>query len=147
MMWLPDWTRRGRTHLYVIPRERYAEQEFLTNAFAPAAVVVDWREDFLTTARKTQKRLGITIDDEKKRLTRIGNSDKKIFSIINTEYLLAGLNEDRRKEFWLSLWNDYPHLNGVLLFCVLDAPQFLPDKLTLEDWRKDDRLFYAMDLK
>lgn len=146
-MWIPDWTRRDRTHLYVIPREKYREQEFLTNALTPSAIVVDWREDFLETARPTQKRLSLTIEDEKKRLKRIGESDKRIFSVINTEYMLARFDEEQRRQFWISLWNDYPHLNGILLFCVLDAPTLLPDKLTLENWRKDGRLFYAADLK
>ncbi len=146
-MWIPDWTRRDRTHLYVIPREKYREQEFLTNALTPSAIVVDWREDFLETARPTQKRLSLTIEDEKKRLKRIGESDKRIFSVINTEYMLARFDEEQRRQFWISLWNDYPHLNGILLFCVLDAPTLLPDKLTLENWRKDGRLFYAEDLK
>lgn len=142
-MWIPDWTRRDRTHLYIIPRQKYAEQEHLTYALASNAVTVDWRTDFLETARPTQKRLSLTIDTEKKRLKRIGDAERKIYSIINTEYLLARFDEEQRKQFWISLWNDFPHLNGILLFCVLDVPAFLPDKLTLEDWHKDGRLFYA----
>lgn len=145
-MWKPDWTRRDRTHLYIIPRERYAEQDFFTNALAPAAVIVDWREEFLKTIRPTQKRLSLTVAGEVERLTRIGNSDKRIFSIINTEYLLARFDEAKREEFWLALLKNFPHLNGLLLFCALDAPALLPDKLTLEDWRKDGRLFYAEEL-
>ena len=146
-MWMPDWSRRGKINLYVIPRERWHEQEFLTFAFAPSATIVDWREDFLETARKTQKRLDLTIDTEKARLTRIGDADKKIFAVINTEYLLARFDENRRREFWISMWNDYPHLNGVVLFCVLDAPALLPEKSNLKQWREDGRLFYAADLK
>ena len=147
MMWIPDWTRRDRTHLYIIPRERYSEQEFLTNVLAPSAVIVDWRKDFLETARPAQKRLSLTIDGEKKRLKRICDADKQIFSIINTEYMLARFDENERRQLWLSLWNDFPHLNGILLFCVLDASAFLPDKYTLESWQKDSRLFYAETFK
>lgn len=142
-MWIPDWTRRDRTHLYIVPRQRFAEQENLTYALASNAVVIDWRKDFLETMRPTQKRLSLTIDTEKKRLKHIGDTGRRIYSVINTEYMLARFDEEQRKQFWLSLWNDFPHLNGILLFCVLDAPAFLPDKLTLEDWHKDGRLFYA----
>lgn len=145
-MWIPDWMRRDRTHLYIVPRERYAEQEFLTNAFAPSAVIVNWREEFLKNVRPTQKFLSLTLNGEMNRLRSIGNSDKQIFSIINTEYLLAGLDEAKREQFWLSLWSDFPHLTGILLFCVLDAPALLPDNLTLKDWQKDGRLFYADNL-
>lgn len=143
MMWKPDWTQRGRTNLYIVPRERYFEQKLLTEAFAPAAIIVDWRKDFLETARDKQKILSLTIADEINRLRRIGNADKRIFSIINTEYMLARFNERTREQFWLSLWNDFPHLNGVLLFTVLDAPAFLPDKSTLSIWENGGRLFYA----
>ena len=145
-MWKPDWKRRDRTHLYIVPRERYAEQAFLTSALAPEAVVVDWREDFLKTARPRQKRLDLTVAGEVARLMRIGNSDKRVFSIINTEYLLARFDEKKREEFWLALFKNFPHLEGLLIFCALDAPALLPDKLTLENWRKDGRLFYAADL-
>lgn len=142
-MWNPDWTRRGRTHLYIVPRERYLEQEFLTYALAPSAIVVDWRKYFLDQARPTQKRLSLTLADEIKRLTRIGNSDKRIFSIINTEYLLARFNEKEREQFWGALLDNFPHLNGLILFTALDAPALLPDKLTLANWQTDGRLFYA----
>lgn len=147
MIWKPDWTRRGRTHVYVVPRERYAEQKLLTYALAPSAVVIDWREDFLATARPAQKRLSLTIAGEIARLTRIGNSiDKRIFSVISTEYMLARFDENERRQFWLSLWSDFPHLSGILLFTVLDAPAFLPDKSSLETWQADGRLFYAEKL-
>jgi hypothetical protein len=145
-MWMPDWSRRDRTHLYIMPRERYAEQEILTNAFAPSALIVDWREEFLKNVRPTQKLLSLTVSGEMNRLRTIGNSDKQIYSIINTEYLLAGLDEGKRQQFWLSLWSDFPHLTGILLFCVIDAPALLPDNLTLKDWEKDGRLFYADNL-
>ncbi|HEX8198557.1 MAG TPA: hypothetical protein VF571_20345 [Pyrinomonadaceae bacterium] len=142
-MWKPDWTRRDKTHLLIIPRERFAEQTLLTYALAPSAVVVDWREEFLREARPTQKRLSLTVAGEIDRLTRIGNRDKRIYSIINTEYLLAGFDERTRDQFWRSLWSDFPHLKGILLFTVLDAPAMLPDKLTLADWQADGRLFRA----
>lgn len=147
MIWKPDWTRRGKTHVYVVPRQRYGEQELLAYALAPSAVVVDWRKDFLDTMREGQKRLNLTIASETARLRRIGNSkDKRILALINTEYMLARFDEDERRRLWLSLRNDFPHLNGILLFTVLDAPQFLPDKATLNDWQADGRLFYAEKL-
>jgi hypothetical protein len=142
-MWKPDWTRRDRSHLYIVPREKYLEQETLTYALAPSAKIVDWRAEFLNTVRPTQKRMGLTIDGEIKRLQKIVNTEKRIFSIINTEYMLAGFDEERREQFWLSLWKNFPNLSGILLFTVINAPAFLPDKLTLADWKSDNRLFYA----
>lgn len=142
-MWKPDWTRRGRTHLYVVPHARFEEQELLAYALLSSSVVVDWRAEFLAAARPAQKRLGLSVAGEIERFTRIGNSDKRVFSIVNTEYLLARFDEPTREQFWLALFDGFPHLNGLLVFTVLDAPALLPDKLTLRDWEKEGRLFVA----
>lgn len=145
-MWKPDWNRRDKSHLYIVPRARYAEQELLTYALAPSAKVIDWRTEFLKTVRPTQKRLSLTIAGELERLRKIADADKKIFSFINTEYMLARFDERMREQFWLALWKNFPYLNGILLFTVLDSPAFLPDKLTLADWHTEGRLFYAEKL-
>lgn len=145
-MWQPDWTRRDRTILYIVPSSRFQEQEFLTYQLLPSATVVDWRKDFLANVRPTQRRLGLTVTGELERLRRIGNSARSVFSIINTEYFLARFTEREREQFWLALWNDFPHLTGIIIFSALDTPALLPDKLDLENWRKDGRLFSVDNL-
>lgn len=142
-MWKPDWTRRDRTNVLLIPPEKFAEQEGFARSAFPSSKVVDWRKEFLRTARPHQKRLGLSVATEIGRLTSIGNSSRRIFAIINTEYLLAALNEEARDQFWLSLRNDFPHLEGILIFTVLATKEFLPDKLTLAAWKNTERLFEA----
>jgi hypothetical protein len=142
-MWKPDWTRRGKTNLYIVPPARYNEQDFLTYQLLPSAKVIDWRKEFLSAARKAQKRLGLTVASELERLDRIGNSERRVFSVINTEYFLARFNEREREQFWRGLFNGFPHLTGILVITALDSPSLLPSKFDLEDWRKDGRLFFA----
>lgn len=140
-MWQPDWTQRDRTILYIVPSTRFQEQEFLTYQLLPSATAVDWRKEFLAKVRPTQRRLGLTVASEIERIRRIGNSAQRVFSIINTEYFLAHFTEREREQFWLALWSDFPHLTGIIVFSVLNTPALLPDKLDLENWRKDGRLF------
>ena len=73
--------------------------------------------------------MGITVASELQRLRAIGNSARRIFSIINTEYFLAKFTTMEREQFWLGLWSDFPHVTGIVLFTVLNTPAFLPDKL------------------
>ena len=140
-MWQPDWARRDMTNLYIVPPTRFQEQEFLTYQLLPAAAVVDWRKEFLGTLRPKQRRLGLSVAGELERLRRIGNSAQRVFSIINTEYFLARFTARELEQFWLALWSDFPHLTGIILFCTLDTPALLPDKLDLENWLNDGRLF------
>lgn len=140
-MWKPDWKRRDRTHLYVVPQSKFQEQEFLTYQLIPSAAIVDWRQEFLAAARPSQKRLGISVETEIRRLQTICNSAQKVFSVINTEYLLAHFTERMREQFWLALWSSFPNLTGILVFTVLDAPAILPDNYSLENWRREERLF------
>lgn len=142
-MWKPDWTRRDRTSLYLVPPEKFDKQEILSYQLLPSVAIVDWRKEFLSSVRSTQKRLGITVRSEIERLQAICNSDRRVFSIINTEYFLAHFTEGEREQFWLALWSSFPNLTGFLLFTVLDTPMLSPDKYTLDDWQKDGRLFRA----
>lgn len=143
MMWKPDWTRRDRSNLYLVPPEKYDRQDFYSKQLLPSAAVIDWREEFLRSARPTQKRLGVTVRSEIERLQAICNSERRVFSIINTEYFLARFNERERGQFWTALWSSFPNLTGFLIFIVLDTPMLAPDKYVLEDWQKDGRLFRA----
>jgi hypothetical protein len=145
-MWQLDWTRRDRTNLYLIPPTRYQEQEFLTYQLLPSAVVVDWRKEFLANVRPTQRLLGLTVSGELNRIRRIGDSARRVFSIINTEYFLARFTEREREQFWLALWGDFPHIKGIIIFSALDTPTLLPDKLDLENWRNDGRLLALNNL-
>jgi|SRR6185295_141853 len=140
-MWQPEWTRRDKTNLYLFPPRRYEEQEFLTYQLLPSAEVVDWRKQFLSTVRPKQRHMGLTVAGELERIRRIGNSARRVFSIINTEYFLVRFTERERERFWLGLWSEFPHLMGIILFVALDMPALLPDKLDLENWRRDGRLF------
>lgn len=142
-MWKPDWKRRDRSHLYIVPPARFKDQEFLTYQLIPSAKVVDWRREFLATARPTQKLLGINVQTEIARLQNICNSEQKVFSVINTEYLLAHFTERMREQFWLALWSNFPNFTGILVFIVLNSPAILPDEYSLENWRKEERLFSA----
>jgi len=140
-MWQPDWTRRDRTNLYLLPPGRYQEQEFLAFQLLPSAEVVDWRRQFLLTVRPTQRHMGLTVAGELERIRVIGNSARRVFCIINTEYFLARFNEKEREQFWLGLWSDFPHLTGLILFASLDTPALLPGKSDLDQWRSEGRLF------
>ncbi len=141
MIWKPDWRRRDRTNLYIVPQSRFEEQEFLTNQLLPSARIFDWRKSFVDQARPAQKRLGISVETEIKRLQTVCNSEQKVFSIINTEYLLAHFTNAMREQFWLALWSSFPNFTGIILFTVLDAPALLPDQFALENWRREGRLF------
>jgi hypothetical protein len=145
-MWQPDWTRRDRTILYIVPAQRFEEQEFLTYQLLPSAVVVDWRKEFLANVRPTQRRMGLTVTGEIERIRRIGDSARRVFSIINTEYFLARITEREREQFWLAMWSDFPHLTGMIMFSALDTIALLPDKLDLESWRNEGRLFSVENL-
>jgi hypothetical protein len=142
-MWKPDWTRRDRSNLYLVPPEKFDQQEFLTRQLSASAVIYDWREEFLKTVRPTQKLLGVSVRSEIERLQKVCNSGRQVFSIINTEYFLAYFDERMREQFWLSLFYDFPNLTGFIIFTVFDTPTLAPDKLVLEEWQKDGRLFRA----
>jgi len=142
-MWKPNWSGRDRTNLYIVPASRYLEQELLAYQLYPSAVVIDWRKKFLDEVRPNQRRLGLTVAGELDRLRRITDSDAKVFSVINTEYLLGYFTEGERKQFWLSLWSRFPNLTGILIFTVLNSPVFLPDRLTLDLWGSTGRLAIA----
>jgi hypothetical protein len=144
-MWNLDWTRRDKSNILLVPAEKFANQASLGRAAFPSSKIIDWREEFLRSVRPNQKRLSLAVESEIKRLTAIGNSDKRIFTVINTEYLLAGINEESKEQFWLALRNDFPHLEGILIFTVLASKEFLPDKLTLAAWKKAGRLFDMSD--
>src|SRR5437660_1737632 len=131
-MWQPDWSRRNRSCLYLVPPARYEEQEFLTYQLVPSAEIIDWRQRFLSTVRPMQRHMGITVAAEIQRLQSIGNSARRVFSIINTEYFLAKFTAAEREQFWLGLWSDFPHVTGIVLFTALNTPALLPDKLDLE---------------
>jgi len=146
-MWEPDWTRRDKTNLCLIPVESYADQENLMRTAFPAAKIIDWRRGFLDTARRTQKRLSLTVESETKKLSTIGNSDRRIFAVINTEYMLAALDEQKREQFWLALRTNFPHLEGIIVFTALAAKEFVPDKLTLTAWRNAGRLIDLTEMQ
>jgi hypothetical protein len=139
-MWQPNWTRRDRTNLHIVPPVRFQEQELLTYQLLPSAEVVDWRKEFLSNVRPAQRLLGLTVTGELERIRRIADSARRVFSIINTEYFLARFTENEREDFWLALWGDFPHHKGIIVFSVLDTAALLPNKLDLENWRNDDRL-------
>lgn len=146
-MWEPDWTRRDRTLLCIMSPNSYASQEALARSIFPSSRVIDWRTEFLNTLRPTQKRLDLSVDSEIKRLAKIGDSEKRIFSIINTEYMLAGFTPEKRDQFWLALKGDFPHSKGILIFSVLAAKDLMPHKLTLEDWLRGGRLLDASEIQ
>ena len=143
MMWKPDWKRRDRSHLYIVPPSRYDAQEFLTYQLIASAKIVDWRKEFLAAARPSQKLLGINVQTEIKRLQTICDSEQKVYSVINTEYLLAHFSGRMREQFWLALWSSFPNFKGILIFTALNSSAFLPDNYSLENWRREERLFSA----
>jgi hypothetical protein len=139
-MWQADWGRRDKTNLYVVPAAKFQEQEFLAYKLWPSAVIVDWRTDFLTSVRPTQRHMGLTVAGEIERIRQFCNSERQVFIIINTEYFLARFTEIEREQFWFGLWGDFPHLKGIIIFTALDTPAFLPNKLVLESWDNAGRL-------
>ena len=139
-MWKPDWGRRDRTNIYIVPAAKYDEQEFLGYRIWPSAAIVDWRTDFLSGVRPKQLHLGLTVSGEMDRIRRVGNSDRQVFVIINTEYFLAHFTPIERDRFWSSLWSDFPHLKGIVIFTTLDTAALLPNKVELERWANAGRL-------
>ena len=139
-MWEPDWTRRDRTVLQIISARRYSDQELFASQLFPASRIVDWRLDFLARARPRQRRLGVTVATEIRRLQELVDSERMVFSIINTEYLLARFSERERENFWLSMWSDFPHAKGFVIFTTLDSRALLPSSLDLQSWEQDGRL-------
>ena len=144
-MWQELWARRDRTALYLVPPEKYNQQEYLAHLL-PHVKVIDWREEFLQTATPTQRYLNLSVKSELDRIRKIGDSAKRVFCLINNEYFLTRLTARDRQRFWLGLWNDFPHTTGIIVFSVLDTPELLPDKIDLENWRKRGRLFSSDNL-
>ena len=136
--WTPDWTRRDKTVLCLVPPTKYSEQSLLARTLIPSAVVVDWRSDFLHSTRPGQKRLGLTVESEIRRLTLLAESDRRVFFVINTEYLIAGLDRRSLDQFWRALKNSFPHPKGIVIFCALNTKGFVPSYL--DEWRNGDRL-------
>lgn len=138
-MWKPDFTRRDRTNICVIPVEDWNKQSVVTSGRFPHAQIVDWRSTFLDGTRNNQRLLNLNVDLEIERLRRLGNSEPRIFAVINTEYLLAGFDEESRKLFWARLYGSLPYLKGIIILTVLATKDFLPDEMTTSTWERGGR--------
>jgi hypothetical protein len=136
--WAEVWDKRDKTFLLLIPKEQFLDQKQVASFFS-TATVIDWRDEFLLQVRKEQKRLDLSVQNEIDRIkfwsTR--NTDK-IILIINTEYLLTYFNNDDRQLFLLNLCNNFPYSKSIIVFCVLDSVELLPNKL--EYWEANGRI-------
>lgn len=144
-MWHELSARRDKAVIYLVPPEQFQRQEFFARLW-PFPTVIDWRQQFLETqVRPAQAFLNVSVESELKRLRTIGDSASKFFCFINNEYLLARWKTSQREQFWFALWNNFPHLQGIIVFTVLNTPELLPSKMELEQWRKHGRLFSPAD--
>lgn len=136
--WTKVWDKRDKTFLLLIPKERFLEQKQVVSFFS-AATLIDWREEFLLQIRKEQKRLDLSVQNEIDRIKfwSIRNTNK-IILIINTEYLLTYFNNDDRQLFLLNLCNNFPYSESIIVFCILDSVELLPNKL--EYWETNGRV-------
>jgi hypothetical protein len=139
------WARRDKTALYLIPPQKYHLQH-LFGSRLPQVEIIDWRERFLQDLAPSQRYLNLSVKGELDRIRKIGNTKEKAFCLINNEYFLAYLSTKQRRQFWQGLWNDFPYLEGVIVFTVLDSPEILPDKIDLRRWKKQGRLFSSENI-
>lgn len=135
------WTSpRKRTALFLFPPELCGNQEELASNFSNCTVI-DWLSNTLKKADDLQRFVNTNVDIEIDNIRQKADSERKVFCFINNEYFLARFDGEERKLFWQSLWKNFPHLNGIVVFFVLNSPEILPNNLDLESWKEEDRLF------
>lgn len=139
-MWSRFQHSRECTLILLIPPSRFARQEeFVYEKLDAIDAVLDWRAEFLSAVKPTQRYLNLSVRGEVQRLKEVSAVRAgQALCIINTEYALARFGSDERQEFWRALWADFPYNQSILIYAALDSPALLP--FNLERWKAAGRV-------
>ncbi len=133
-------TLRNRTALFLVPPMDSGRQELIAAQYSNTKVV-NWLTESLSASEISQKYINTSPEIELSKIRKVADSNNRTFCFINNEYFLTRFSSDERKEFFLRLRENVIHLNGVVVFFIVDSPNILPSSLILSTWREDNRLF------